>query len=515
MALMTDIDSWSVVESVSSRLTYLLPLLLAVAFILSRLILWYPLREFKGPWLGSFSSLWMAKTAFSGHMSLELTAVCQKYGSLARIGPNDLLTNDPETIRRMNAARSQYLRSEWYDSMALDPYLHNILSERNMTRHDALRSQMSSGYAGKENPTLERGIDNQVHDLVKLIERKYLSSGSVLHALDFAKLAQYFTLDVITDIAFGKAFGFLSRDEDLYGYIEMSEALIPAMNVTSVLPTLARILNSRWVKAMIAPSVKDKKGMGRLMAVANQLVGERFGNDKKEYNDMLGSFLRHGLSQREAESEALAQIVAGSDTTATAIRILMLYIISNTRVYAKLTAEIGAADSQSRISSPVTDAEAKELPYLQACIKEGLRIWPPVAGWLEKEVPKQGDVIEGRFVPGGTKIAVCGLYMQRNKVYGDDPEMFRPERWLDADDQHLREMHKVHDLIFGYGRFGCLGKPIAFMELNKVFVELLRRFDFETVHPANPIKSVNHILWLQWDMFVRVTRREKALDTKR
>ncbi len=44
--------------------------------------------------------------------------------------------------------------------------------------------------------------------------------------------------------------------------------------------------------------------------VANQVVGERFGNDKKEHNDMLGSFLRHGLSQREAESEVLAQMFA-------------------------------------------------------------------------------------------------------------------------------------------------------------------------------------------------------------
>ena len=45
----------------------------------------------------------------------------------------------------MNAARSQYSRSEWYDSMALDPNLHNILSEKNMARHDSLRSKMAAG----------------------------------------------------------------------------------------------------------------------------------------------------------------------------------------------------------------------------------------------------------------------------------------------------------------------------------------------------------------------------------
>lgn len=72
--------------------------------------------------------------------------------------------------------------------------------------------------------------------------------------------------------------------------------------------------------------------------------------------------------------------VAGSDTTATAIRAITLFIISNPRVHAKLRSEIDEAESQGQISSPVTDTEAKSLPYLQACIKEDLRIWPPFTG---------------------------------------------------------------------------------------------------------------------------------------
>ena len=224
-------------------------------------------------------------------------------------------------------------------------------------------------------------------------------------------------------------------------------------------------------------------------------MSERFGNEKKDRNDMLGSFIRHGLSQREAESEVLAQMyalpvtspgrslekhanthlksVAGSDTTATALRVTLLHIITNPRVYNTLNSEILSASQNQQISSPITDIEAKDLPYLQAVIKEGLRIWPPVSAWLEKEVPKNGDVIEGRFVPGGTKIAVAGWAMQRAKnVYGQDADVFRPERWLEVDAEKVREMTKVLDLIFGYGRFGCLGRSIAFIELNKVFVEV-------------------------------------------
>lgn len=82
----------------------------------------------------------------------------------------------------------------------------------------------------------------------------------------------------------------------------------------------------------------------------------------------------------------------------------MLFLITNPSVLAKLRSEIDSAIRDNRISSPITDAEARNLPYLQACIKEGLRIWPPITGLMEKVVPPEGDVVNGMFVPGGTQI---------------------------------------------------------------------------------------------------------------
>ena len=71
-------------------------------------------------------------------------------------------------------------------------------------------------------------------------------------------------------------------------------------------------------------------------------------------------------------------------------------------------------------------------------------------------------------------------------------------------------MDRNMELIFGYGRFQCLGRNVAFLELDKVFVELLRRFEFRLVDPTDPWKSVNVGIFLQSKMWVRVTRREKG-----
>ena len=189
---------------------------------------------------------------------------------------------------------------------------------------------------------------------------------------------------------------------------------------------------------------------------------------------MLGSFIRRGLSQADCEGETMIQIMAGSDTTATAVRATLLNIVTHPHVYVKLQQEIDLAVKENRISkTTITNAEAKQLPYLQAVIKEGLRIWPPLVGFLAKVATKEGDTFRGKFIPEGTRVgwAVWGI-AQSIEVFGEDAKMFRPERWLEAAPEQRARMDKTHDFIFGSGKYGCLGKTVAFIELNKVFVEV-------------------------------------------
>lgn len=148
-----------------------------------------------------------------------------------------------------------------------------------------------------------------------------------------------------------------------------------------------------------------------------------------------------------------------------------------------------------------------------------------------KEVPKGGDVLHGKFVPGGTRIAHSTWSILRNtSVFGDDADLFRPERWLKAEPTKRAQMEKTTELVFGHGRWGCAGKSVAFLELNKIFVEvsdapvrssirtvnmaasdestqLLRDFDFQIIYPSKPWSSFNFNLFMQNEMWVRVTER--------
>lgn len=203
------------------------------------------------------------------------------------------------------------------------------------------------------------------------------------------------------------------------------------------------------------------------------MVAERFAPQATSRPDMLGSFVRHGLTQQEASGEALLQVVAGSDTSATTIRIILLNLFSNPSSYRRLQEEIDDAVASGKISSPIKDAEARRLPYLQAAIKEGLRIMPPAGGAFFKTVPPGGDVIDGKFIPAGTQIGSSPFGIHHSKaIFGDDAEIYRPERWLESDAEQLAQMTSTVDLVFHYGKYQCLGKTVALMEFNKVIAEV-------------------------------------------
>ncbi|KAI5456019.1 benzoate 4-monooxygenase cytochrome P450 [Mariannaea sp. PMI_226] len=433
----------------------------------SRVLSWHRLRHIQGPRIAAWTDLWLIAKTWQGKTFHELGDVCQKYGPIARIAPNYIVCGDPEEVRRMWSVRSQFDRAAWFKGFRLDPPRDCSLSMRGGAPHAALRSKLSPGYSGRDVSGLHESIDDGIARFVRLIEEKYLSTDTEYRPVDFARKAQYLMLDLMSKIAFGEAFGFMDRDGDLYDYLSMTETSLPMLQMFSLIPWLIDLLQSPFFKAFM-PSERDAVGIGPIMATAKRVVGERYGPEAQKRNDMLGSFVKHGLSQCEAESESLVQIIAGSDTTATAFRTTMVHIITNPQVYRRLQGEIDTA---------ICDA-----------------------------------TLCGVFVPAGTNVAWSTMAVMRNRtVFGVDSEIFRPDRWLLADAGKLVAMQNTVDLCFGQGRWVCLGKPVALIELNKMIVELLRRFDFSIVDAERPVRNSFYGACLQSEMNVRITRRAASI----
>ena len=117
----------------------------------------------------------------------------------------------------------------------------------------------------------------------------------------------------------------------------------------------------------------------------------------------------------------------------------------------------------------------RNLPYLRACVQEAFRIHPAFAFYFERIVPPQGRTILGEHIPGGTVVG-CNAWVihQDKEIFGNDPEVYRPERWLESP-----ERTKVMDRTlfhFGAGKHICLGKHIAYLEIYKLVPSLIKAF---------------------------------------
>lgn len=119
-------------------------------------------------------------------------------------------------------------------------------------------------YSGKENKSMEKTIESQVTNLIELIKSKYITTTDSYRPVDIAQKLQYFTLDVISDLAFGKSLGYLQHDADPYDYVEAMDASMPVYATLGNLPWLANLLHSPLFRRFL-PSERDKGGFGALI----------------------------------------------------------------------------------------------------------------------------------------------------------------------------------------------------------------------------------------------------------
>ncbi|KAK5992623.1 Cytochrome P450 monooxygenase ABA1 [Cladobotryum mycophilum] len=476
-------------------------------FIIRPVYTWYRLRHIPGPPSAGWSLWWQLSGALGGRYHEELKEAADRYGPLVRIGPNQLLSTDPDVLRHMSSVRSRYSKGKFYASGKIVPGVDNVVSLRDPTRHKQMRAQMAPGFAGKANEgySFEAGMDRQLMSFIDLLERKYVSTKFDIRPFDMAEKTQFFALDAIGDVSLGQPFGYLDKDEDLYNYNKINSTSLPMMNVVSVLPSLAQVVHT-WPLLLLLPKEGDQVGFGRLMGFARNYVEQRLDPSSPPAKDMMQAHIDNGMSKQDLIQQVFLSIIAGSNSSAHALRMTLLSLITSPLAYNTLIDEVRQASAA--VSNPITWAETQTLPYLQAVIREGLRMWPPVGGLGFKTVPPEGDTINGYFVPGGVEIGQGFHGVGRSKaVWGPDANVFRPDRWLNAEGEQLKNMINAVDTHFGFGKYSCLGKAIALMELHKAVFELVRRFDFSLVNPETPIKTQASIFLFASDFWVTLTKR--------
>lgn len=136
------------------------------------------------------------------------------------------------------------------------------------------------------------------------------------------------------------------------------------------------------------------------------------------------------------------------------------HILSSPPVYAKIVAEIESAVRDATIprDGNVAWAEAQNLPYVQACLKEAMRVRPAVGLNMTRVVPPEGAELDGHRFPGGVTVAANGWVLHRDReVFGEDADEFRPERWVEGEEAGRRMERCMFQVSLPFCPLGGMG----------------------------------------------------------
>jgi len=168
------------------------------------------------------------------------------------------------------------------------------------------------------------------------------------------------------------------------------------------------------------------------------------------------------------------------------------YLSRSNSAYAKATKEIRTLFTST---TELNDSsKLNKCAYLRACLDESMRMAPPVASALFREVEDGGACIDGHHIPAGYDIGTCIYSIQHSAANFADPFTFMPERWLsDAEvrpglgaefdagrAESVERIKKAREALtpFSFGPRSCIGKSLAVMELMRIMAGVIYRFDW-------------------------------------
>lgn len=195
-----------------------------------------------------------------------------------------------------------------------------------------------------------------------------------------------------------------------------------------------------------------------------------------------------GYTKAELRAETSLLVVAGSDTTSTVIPAMFFYMTRNPRTYDKLTSEI--RKTFHNVDEIHAGPQLSSCRYLRAFIDETMRLNPPVAGDLTREVLAGGITVEDQYLPEGTVVGVSFYALHHNETTFPDAFHFQPERWIAAERKEVSAPVNMAAVESGFTPFsmgprGCPGKNLAYLEMSITMAKVLYLYDVKALEGSD------------------------------
>ncbi|KAI5205033.1 hypothetical protein E4T39_03150 [Aureobasidium subglaciale] len=451
-------------------------LLLAIASVFWRIFYAFflsPVRNVPGPFWSRISSIPYRWATFRTARTEYSHALIEHYGPIVVIAPDQIHTNDEAAMKTIYNRSS--IKTSFYTKMGSWKGVVTTLGKLDYTSAAPTRNNLLQCFQNRNLDTLTQNIDSHVLKFVKILSEHADKGENVDGVIWFRLLA----LDIVTDVLWGDQTNLLGNaSSSTPDFLRRFHAFSKYNALKSFIPPIETWVkyfgNDKWKQlrqdcldmdvtaheALIKWNEKDTKGHDRdVLSMLSSMQADATSDAN--------------MPQAHIPAYMVEMMAAGSSTTSHTATFACWALTNFPSVQKKLRQELFEAFPDA---GELDMRKSQDLPYLDAVIKETMRMWPMIPGPLERYLG--GSItVNGLTVPPGV-IASTSAYSQGRKedVY-KDADKWIPDRWLKADDRM-----KLNWTPFGHGSRICPGSNLAMTELRYMLCAIFR--NLRAIQPA-------------------------------
>ncbi|OJD38577.1 cytochrome p450 [Diplodia corticola] len=326
-------------------------------------------------------------------------------------------------------------------------------------------------------PLSIRGMFDEMHDIASQLVLKFARHGPN-HLIEVTEDFTRLTLDTLALCAMDYRFNSFYSAE-MHPFVQaMVDFLIESGN-RSRRPAIAQSFYR-------AAQYKYDADISILQKTGQDVIDARRKNPTVK-KDLLNYMLDgrdpktgEGLSDSSIIDNMITFLIAGHETTSGMLSFTFHYLLKNPQSYAKAQQEVDTVIGQG----PITVEHMSKLPYINAVLREALRLNPTAP--MITVAPEKDQVIGGKYrIPADEPVNLLLHTLHRDpKVWGENAEQWDPDRMLDENFNRIQKEFPNSWKPFGNGMRACIGRPFAWQEAVLVVAILLQNFNFVAEDPS-------------------------------
>ena len=425
-----------------------------------------PTRHVPGPFFSSWSFIPMWYNAIRSRRAKWIHSLHKKYGPVVRVAPSNVSISDVRSIKQIYSGK--FIKSNVYNALTVGGEWHCLLM-KDFRDYSPRRKLLLPLFQPRNLTDFEPIMYKSIHTFIESI-----LADSLIGPVDFYRWLRLLAFDVICDLAYGTNFEMLKAGKTT-PVIESMHNIFTYMRFKTLVPGLPLI-----AKSGIFPNITDwSRSEYKFADFGKQIFDktEKVDLPDGRRNNLMTNLRRaskedpdnYFLTENLISAEAGAIMIAGSDTTSMTLIYFFWEMARNQDMQERLRIELSKTFSFK--DGYPSHKELENLEYLNATLKETLRLYPTLPGQLDRVVPIGGANICGYFLPQGVEVSMQAYSEHRNEDIFPYAETFMPDRWL----HETAEMRNSF-IPFSYGPRNCVGQNLAWVELRAVAAIVIRKF---------------------------------------